>query len=66
MQKPSQDEKGKIQDTAEVAILMEQNMNQALLDLPVLGSVCADSQLSDFPESHFLDEQVKLIKKMGT
>ncbi|KAJ8796062.1 hypothetical protein J1605_018210 [Eschrichtius robustus] len=26
---------------------------------------CGEPQLYDFPESHFLEEQVKLIKKMG-
>nr|XP_045723350.1 ferritin light chain-like [Mirounga angustirostris] len=30
-----------------------------------LGSASADPQLPDFPESHFLKEEVKLNKKMG-
>ena len=30
-----------------------------------LGSALADPHICDFLESHFLDEQVKLIKKMG-
>ncbi|KAF6108825.1 hypothetical protein HJG60_005310 [Phyllostomus discolor] len=30
------------------------------------SSACTDSHLCDFPwEHHFLDEEVKLIKKMG-
>ncbi|TKC42666.1 hypothetical protein EI555_016597 [Monodon monoceros] len=44
---------------------LEKNQTQALLDLHALGSAHADPHLCDFLESHFLDEQVKLIKKMG-
>ena len=65
VQKPSQDEWGKTQDAMEDAILIEKNLNQALLDLHSLGSAHADPHLCDFLESHFLDEEVKLIKKMG-
>ncbi|TKC49167.1 hypothetical protein EI555_000549 [Monodon monoceros] len=64
-QKPSQDDWNKTQDTMEAAILMEKKLNQALLDLLALGSARADPQLCDFLESHLLDEEVKLIKKMG-
>ncbi|XP_004409864.1 PREDICTED: ferritin light chain-like [Odobenus rosmarus divergens] len=39
--------------------------NQVLLDLHALGSARADPHLCDFLENHFLDEEVKLIKKMG-
>ena len=65
MQKPSQDEWGKTQDTMEAALLVEKNLNQALLDLHDLGSAHADPHICDFLENHFLDEEVKLIKKMG-
>ena len=30
-----------------------------------LGSACANPHIGDFLENHFLDEEVKLIKKMG-
>ncbi|XP_059944254.1 ferritin light chain-like [Mesoplodon densirostris] len=63
--KPSQDEWGKTQDTVEDAILREKNLNQALSDLCALGPARADSHLCDFLESRFLEEQLKLIKKMG-
>ncbi|KAB0339081.1 hypothetical protein FD754_024148 [Muntiacus muntjak] len=53
VQKPSQDERGKTQDAMEAALLIEKNLNQALLDLHGLAS------------NHLLDEEVKLIKKMG-
>nr|KAF6409859.1 ferritin light chain [Rousettus aegyptiacus] len=65
LQKPSQDEWGRTQDAMEAAMIMEKNLNQALLDLHALGSAHADPHLCDFLETHFLDEEVKLIKKMG-
>ncbi|XP_070263627.1 ferritin light chain-like [Myotis yumanensis] len=65
VQKPSQDEWGKAQDTMEAALALEKNLNQALLDLHALASTRADPHLCDFLENHFLDEEVKLIKKMG-
>ena len=49
----------------EAALLMEKNMNQALLDLHGLASAHGDPHICDFLENHFLDEEVKLIKKMG-
>uniref|UniRef100_A0A8C0LUA8 Ferritin n=1 Tax=Canis lupus dingo TaxID=286419 RepID=A0A8C0LUA8_CANLU len=65
VQKPSQDEWGKTLDAMEAALLLEKSLNQALLDLHALGSARADPHLCDFLENHFLDEEVKLIKKMG-
>nr|XP_019597152.1 PREDICTED: ferritin light chain [Rhinolophus sinicus] len=66
LQKPSHDEWGKTQDAMEAAMVMEKNLNQALLDLHAMGSAgTADPHLCDFLETHFLDEEVKLIKKMG-
>ncbi|XP_021566146.1 ferritin light chain isoform X2 [Carlito syrichta] len=60
---PSQDEWGKTLDAMEAAMALEKSLNQALLDLHALGST--DPHLCDFLENHFLDEEVKLIKKMG-
>nr|XP_044621744.1 ferritin light chain-like [Equus asinus] len=65
LQKPSQDEWGTTLDAMKAAIVLEKSLNQALLDLHALGSAHADPHLCDFLESHFLDEEVKLIKKMG-
>lgn len=47
------------------AIVLERNLNQALLDLHAQGSDCTDPHFCDLLESHFLDGQVKFIKKMG-
>ena len=65
MQKPSRNEWGKTQDALEAALLVEKNLNQALLDLHGLASAHGDPHICDFLENHFLDEEVKLIKKMG-
>uniref|UniRef100_A0A8C2VGW1 Ferritin/DPS domain-containing protein n=1 Tax=Chinchilla lanigera TaxID=34839 RepID=A0A8C2VGW1_CHILA len=55
VQKPSEDEWGKTLDAMEAALAVEKNLNQALLDLHALGSA----------KNHFLDEEVKVIKKIG-
>ncbi|EDL00665.1 mCG141029 [Mus musculus] len=65
VKKPAQDEWGKTQEAMEAALALEKNLNQALLDLHALGSARADPHLCYFLESHFLDKEVKLIKKMG-
>ena len=39
-------------------------MNQALSDLHALGSASIDDHLCECLENHFLDEEVKLTKKM--
>ena len=49
----------------EAALALEKNLNQALLDLHSLGSARTDPHLCDFLENHVLDEEVKVIKKMG-
>ncbi|KAB0337893.1 hypothetical protein FD755_025424 [Muntiacus reevesi] len=64
VQKSSQDEWGKTQGAMEASLLIETRLNQALLDLHGLGSALADPHICDFLENHFLDEEVKLIKKM--
>ncbi|XP_036181374.1 ferritin light chain-like [Myotis myotis] len=65
VKKPSHHEWGKTQDAMEAALALEKNLNQALLKLHALGSAHEDPHLSNFLEKHFLDEEVKLIKKMG-
>ncbi|XP_054327022.1 ferritin light chain-like [Pongo pygmaeus] len=49
----------------EAALALEKNLNQAFLDLHALSSANTDPNLCDFLEKHFLDREVKLIKKMG-
>ncbi|XP_073758023.1 ferritin light chain-like [Callorhinus ursinus] len=53
-------------DAMEAVMALEKNLNPlALLDLHALGSANTDPRLCDFLESHFLEEVMKLIKKMG-
>ena len=49
----------------EAALLVEKNLNQALLDLHGLACARGDPHICDFLETHFLDKEVKLIKKTG-
>ncbi|MEJ1288272.1 hypothetical protein NN561_019303 [Cricetulus griseus] len=65
VQKPSQDEWCETQEVMEAVLALENHLNQALLYLHSLGSGRTDPHLCDFLESHFLDEEVKHIKKMG-
>ncbi|XP_006884309.1 PREDICTED: ferritin light chain-like, partial [Elephantulus edwardii] len=65
IQKPSQDECSKTLDAMQAALALEKNLNQALLDLHAVGSAHTDPHLCAFLENHFLDKEVKLLKKMG-
>ncbi|KAL1770947.1 ferritin light chain 1 [Sigmodon hispidus] len=49
----------------EAALVLEKNLNQALLGLHSLGSAHTDPHLCDLLENHLPEEEVKLIKKMG-
>nr|KAF6348543.1 hypothetical protein mMyoMyo1_005353 [Myotis myotis] len=49
----------------EAAMSLEKNLNEALLDLHTLCSTSTDLHLCDFLKNHFLDEEVKIIRKMG-
>ncbi|XP_006887161.1 PREDICTED: ferritin light chain-like [Elephantulus edwardii] len=62
IQKPSHGEWGKTLDTMQVALALEKNLNQALLDLHAVGSAHTDPHLCDLLENHFLNEEVKLLK----
>uniref|UniRef100_A0A3Q2VWS1 Ferritin n=1 Tax=Haplochromis burtoni TaxID=8153 RepID=A0A3Q2VWS1_HAPBU len=52
-------------EAMQCALQLEKKVNQALLDLHKLASQHNDPHLCDFLESHYLDEQVKSIKKLG-
>ncbi|CAO2632316.1 Ferritin light chain [Lemmus lemmus] len=49
----------------EAALALEKNLNQVLLDFHSLGSAHTEPHLCDFLGNHFLNKEVKLIKKMG-
>lgn len=65
MQTLSQNKLGKTLDTIKAVMVLEKYLDQALLDLHTLGSYHEDPHLCYLLESHFLDEEVKLIQKMG-
>ncbi|MBZ3887884.1 Ferritin light chain [Sciurus carolinensis] len=48
------------------AALAVENLNPAILYLHTLGSTSTDSHLCDFLENHFLNEEVNIIKKIGS
>ncbi|GCB85619.1 hypothetical protein scyTo_0026360 [Scyliorhinus torazame] len=47
------------------ALHLERTVNQSLLDLHKLASDKIDAQMCDFLDTHYLDEQVQTIKKLG-
>nr|XP_051715062.1 ferritin light chain [Oryctolagus cuniculus] len=65
VEKPSHDDWGDPLNAMEAALALEKNLHEALLDLQALGSAHTDHHLRYFLENHFLDEEVKLLEKMG-
>ncbi|MGK1893580.1 ferritin family protein, partial [Klebsiella pneumoniae] len=49
----------------EIALSLEKEVNQSLLDLHKLCSSHEDAQMADFIESEFLEEQVESIKEIS-
>uniref|UniRef100_UPI00398F1C59 ferritin, heavy subunit-like n=1 Tax=Pristiophorus japonicus TaxID=55135 RepID=UPI00398F1C59 len=64
VKKPEQDEWSNGLEAMQRALQMEKNVNQSLLDLHKLSSEDRPSCNCDFLETHYLDEQVKMIKKL--
>ncbi|XP_067858525.1 ferritin heavy chain, oocyte isoform-like [Heptranchias perlo] len=65
IKKPEQDERNNVLEVMQRALQMKKNVNQSLLDLHRLSTESTDPHLCDFLETHYLDEQVKMIKKLG-
>uniref|UniRef100_A0AAQ6ISM1 Ferritin n=1 Tax=Anabas testudineus TaxID=64144 RepID=A0AAQ6ISM1_ANATE len=65
IRKPDRNEWGSGLEAMQCALQLEKNVNQALLDLHRLATQCQDPHLCDFLESHYLNEQVEMIKKLG-
>ncbi|XP_038836206.1 ferritin, middle subunit-like [Salvelinus namaycush] len=62
---PDRDEWGNVLEAMQCALQLEKNVNQALLDLHKIASDKVDPHLCDFLETHYLNEQVEAIKKLG-
>ncbi|XP_078511277.1 ferritin light chain, oocyte isoform-like isoform X2 [Lissotriton helveticus] len=65
LKKPEADEWGNGTQAMEYALKLEKTVNQALLDLHKVSTDHTDPHMCDFLESHYLEEEVKLIKKLG-
>lgn len=65
IQKPDRDEWGTGLESMTVALSLEKNVNQSLLDLHKLGDTHGDAQFCDFLESNYLEEQVDAIKQLS-
>uniref|UniRef100_A0A8C1PVF9 Ferritin n=1 Tax=Cyprinus carpio TaxID=7962 RepID=A0A8C1PVF9_CYPCA len=65
LQKPERDVWGNGLIAMQCALQLEKNVNQALLDLHKVASEKGDPHLCDFLETHYLNEQVETIKKLG-
>ncbi|XP_030053803.1 ferritin light chain, oocyte isoform [Microcaecilia unicolor] len=65
VKKPESDEWGNGTQAMEYALKLEKTLNQALLDLHKIAMDHADPHMCDFLERQFLEEEVKLIKKLG-
>ncbi|CAI5790673.1 ferritin light chain, oocyte isoform-like [Podarcis raffonei] len=65
VKKPERDEWTNGAAAMDAALQLEKNLNKALLDLHQVATSHTDPHLCDFLETHFLDEEVKLIKKLG-
>ncbi|MGH0137647.1 UNVERIFIED_CONTAM: hypothetical protein FKN15_063743 [Acipenser sinensis] len=63
--KPEKDEWGSGLEALQSALVLERNVNQALLDLHKIASEKTDPHMCDFLETHYLNEQVEAIKKLG-
>nr|XP_033816338.1 ferritin light chain, oocyte isoform-like [Geotrypetes seraphini]XP_033816339.1 ferritin light chain, oocyte isoform-like [Geotrypetes seraphini] len=65
VKKPESDEWGNGTQAMEFALKLEKTLNQALLDLHKTAMDHIDPHMCDFLESCFLEEEVKLIKRLG-
>jgi len=65
IKKPDRDEWGTGLNAMQVALGLEQSVNQALLDLHAVADSHKDAQMTDFLEGTYLQEQVKSIKELG-
>lgn len=64
-QKPDRDEWGTGLEAMQMALSLEKEVNQSLLDLHVVGDNHGDSQFMDFLEGEYLKEQVDAIKEIS-
>jgi len=65
IEKPQKDEWGTGLEAMQMALALEKNVNQVLLDLHKLASQHEDGHMTNFLEGDFLEEQVESIKELA-
>jgi len=65
IKKPDRDEWGTGLESMTVALSLEKNVNQSLIDLHATADKNNDYQMADFIESNYLTEQVEAIKELS-
>lgn len=65
IEKPERDEWGSGLDAMQMALALEKNVNQVLLDLHKVASKHEDGHMTNFLEGEFLEEQVESIKQIA-
>ncbi|XP_060705665.1 ferritin heavy chain-like [Hemiscyllium ocellatum] len=65
IKRPEQDDWDSGLQAMQCALQLEKNINQSLLELYKLSKDKSDPHLSNFLETHYLEKQVKTIKKLG-
>uniref|UniRef100_A0A8C0DKL7 Ferritin n=1 Tax=Balaenoptera musculus TaxID=9771 RepID=A0A8C0DKL7_BALMU len=66
IKKPDRDDWENGLNAMECVLHLEKSVNQSLLELHKLATEKNDPHLCDFIETHYLNEQVKSIKKLTT
>jgi ferritin heavy chain len=65
IKKPDSDEWGTGMDALQLALKLEREVNQSLLELHQVGSAKNDPNFCDFIESEYLNEQVESMKQLS-
>jgi len=65
IEKPERDEWGSGLEAMQMALALEKNVNQVLLDLHKLASDHGDNHMTNYLEGNYLEEQVESIKQLA-
>lgn len=65
IEKPERDEWGTGMEAMQMALALERNVNQVLIDLHKVAAKHDDNHMTDFLEGNFLEEQVESIKQLA-
>jgi len=65
IEKPEADEWGSGLEAMQMALALEKNVNQMLLDLHKVAQGHNDAHMTDFLEGNYLEEQVQSIKQIA-